>query len=287
MMNNDHAQLLVVVNKKIIIKLLFATSVMVILMAAMKIPIVQDETMPVMHTFQQTKGRGDLDLMQLWKDEWSKAGFRPKILTLSDAQKHPYFKEMEEIVNPLFGDGFDAMGFYRWLAMASVGGGWISEADTFPTNFPLSEGFNLPQDGLLSSYETHVPALLSGSAEEWRRVSRLIMDCIPRASGPKTEMHVLQTLKDEDNSNVQFLSKFNIQVGLVYQSPHQVDCEKMGTGRGVHMAHPYLDKAFAKRLYPIEITGPGPAKDYRVDAIKVFMDDWRYQCGGSNILSVP
>lgn len=286
MMKHDHA-LHIVINKKIVVKLLFAISIMVLMMAAMKIPIVKEETRPVIYTFQQKKGRGDLDLIELWKEEWSKAGFRPRILTLADAKKNRYFKEMEDVVSPLFGDGYDAMCFYRWLAMASVGGGWMSEADTFPTNFPLSEGFNLPQDGILSSYETHVPALLSGSAEEWTRVSRLMIDCIPRASGPKSEMHVLQTLKDEGNSDIQFLSKFNVQVGLVYQSPHQVDCEKMGMGRAVHMAHPYMDKAFAKRLFPVEITGPGPAKDYRSDAIKVFMDDWRYQCGGSNILNLP
>jgi len=284
-MNFDHA-LLNAGSKKIIMKLLVVVSFMMLMMGVLSIRLVNLQTRPIIHTFEQKEGRGDLDLVRLWKGEWSKAGFYPKILTIADAKKHPYFKEMEDIVRPIFGDSYDAMNFYRWLAMASVGGGWMSECDTFPTNFPMDEGFNLPQGGILSSYETHVPALLSGTAEEWTRVSRLIIDAIPRIEGPKREMHILQALKDEGNSNVHFLSKFNVQVGLVYKSPHQVDCEKMGAGRAVHMAHPYMDKAFAKRLFPIEITGPGPAKDYRADAVSKFMDDWRYQCGGSNKLNL-
>lgn len=244
-------------------------------------------TKPVMHTFQHKKGSSeDIDLVQLWKEEWTRAGFDTRILTLADAKKHPYFKEMRKIIRPLFGDSINAMMFYRWLAMASTGGGWLAQSDIFPTNFPIKEGFldNLPRNGKLSSWQSN--ALLSGSAKEWTRVSRLLMDTFARANGVEIEALVLQTLQEEDstNSTVQFLSKSNVQVGLIYQSRRKVDCEKMGAGRAVHMAHPYMETAFNNKLFPIEIIGPGPAINYRADAIRIFMEDWRYQCGGSNVL---
>lgn len=226
----------------------------------------------------------DSDLLELWKAEWSRAGFNLKILALEDAKKHPYFGEMEAIVSPIFGNTHEAMNFYRYLAMASAGGGWISQGDTFPTNFPVSDGVNLPQDGLLTSYELHVPALLSGSAEEWTRVSRLIIDTIPKIDGRKSELRVLEALKDDgvDNNNMKFMDEFNVQIGFVYKSPHLVDCEKMGRGRAIHMANNYIERSFRKKLFPIKITGPGPARDYRAKAIKKFLGDWRKQCGGSN-----
>jgi len=273
---------------RIYFSLKFSLLLIVFMSTILNLRIVEKPTKPVMYTFQQKGSEEDIDLLQLWEEEWSRAGFDTKILTLGDAKKHPYFKEMRKIVNPTFGDDVNAMMFYRWLAMASAGGGWLAQSDTFPTNFPVQEGFlgNLPENGKLSSWQSDVPALLSGSAKEWTRVSRLLMDAFARVDGAKAETLLLQTLKGEDsaNSTVQFLSNFNVQVGLVYQSPRKVDCRKMGAGRAVHMAHPYIEMSFKNKLFPIEITESGPAIDYRSDAVRIFMEDWRYQCGGSNVL---
>jgi len=282
-MKYDDDNLNIVISIKSIWKTLFGICTIVFFRSALQVQLLDDANRPVIHTFFEKDISTDTDVLEIWKDEWSRAGFRPKILTLKDARTHPYFEEMEAILKPIFGDTEDAMSFYRWLAMASVGGGWISEPDTFPTNFPMSEGLNLPQDGLLTSYETHVPSLLSGSAEEWTRVSRILLNTIPRMEkGRKSEMLVLAKLKNEGDNNVQFMPMTNVQIGLVYKNPHQVDCKKMGMGRAVHMAHIYVAHSFAKQLYPIEITGPGPAQDYRADAVKAFLKDWREQCGGSN-----
>jgi len=281
-MKYEHDSANIVISKKSIWKTLFGVFTIVFFRSALKVQILNDVNQPIIYLFFEKDINTESDLLELWKDEWSKAGFRPKILTLADARAHPYFGEMEAIVKPIFSDTEDALNFYRYLAMASVGGGWLSEGDTFPTNFPMSEGINLPQDGLLTSYETHVPSLLSGSADEWTRVSRLIIDTIPIMEGRKSELRFLAKLLNEGDSNVQFMPMTNVQIGLVYKAPHQVDCKKMGIGRAVHMAHSYVAHSFAKQLYPIELPGPGPAHDYRADAIKVFLKDWRHQCGGSN-----
>ena len=90
---------------------------------------------PVMHTFYEKVSVGKDDLLEVWKEELTNAGFEARVLTLKDAERHPYFKEMKSIVAPYFGNEYDAMCFYRWLAMAASGGGWMSDYDTFPTNF--------------------------------------------------------------------------------------------------------------------------------------------------------
>ena len=109
---------------------------------------------PVMHTFYEKTEVGQDDVLKLWKEEWSRAGFDTSVLTPDDANNHPFFEEMEERVQRIF-DSSDYQGFcfYRWLAMATVGE-WFrkiiilynddvtSDHDTYPTNIrPLDMAF--------------------------------------------------------------------------------------------------------------------------------------------------
>ena len=60
--------------------------------------------------------------------------------------------------------------------MATSGGGWMSDYDTFPLfSDPYQDGLVLPNDGALTSYTNHVPCLVSGSASEWNRLSQLML----------------------------------------------------------------------------------------------------------------
>jgi len=242
---------------------------------------------PVMHTFYEKVGVGEDDLLQVWKEEWSKAGFDTIVLKLDDAKKHPYFKEMEAIVTPLFGRGYDAMCFYRWLAMAASGGGWMSDYDTFPTNFPMGEGINLPSGGQFTSFEDHVPCLLSGSKEEWTRVSRLLMDAVHRVEvEPKSDMHTFEVIKGDNNNGIDFRERsLNLREGFVYDKPRTVDCNAMMVGRAIHIAHRYTIHAFQKGLFPfqLEVNTVNEAFQRRAEATRVFMNDWREQCGGSTV----
>jgi len=69
-----------------------------------------------MHTFYEKTEVGQDDVLKLWKEEWSRAGFDTSVLTLDDAKNHPYFEEMEERVERMF-DSSDYQGFsfYRWF----------------------------------------------------------------------------------------------------------------------------------------------------------------------------
>merc|ERR1712071_506152 len=66
-------------------------------------------------------------------------GWTPKILTVDDARKHPRFEEYNKMLDdvPLDGysgyrSGYNRLCYLRWLAMAAVGGGFMSDYDTVP-----------------------------------------------------------------------------------------------------------------------------------------------------------
>merc|ERR1712176_164413 len=170
-----------------------------------------------------------------------------------------YFEKMEKVVRPMFGNGYDAMCWYRWLAMAVVGGGWMSDYDTMPTNFPMDEAIHLPNGGKFTSFESHVPCLLSGSEDEWNRVSKLLVEAVPRISySLKSDMHAFVQLKDEKTHDIDFRpARENIREGFPYLSnleylyPRKVDCKTMSVGRAIHMSHRYTKEAFDKGLFPL------------------------------------
>eukprot|EP00439_Symbiodinium_sp_Y106_P025954 s603_g3.t1 len=68
---------------------------------------------------------------------------------------------------------YDYHCYMRYLAMAEAGGGWMSDYDVIPTWFPPDT--DLPNDGRFTSYQNHVPALLSGTQEEWYRMADTLL----------------------------------------------------------------------------------------------------------------
>ena len=145
---------------------------------------------PIMFTFYNPKdpnGRdfiGDQALLQFWTEKWNEAGWDARILTLDDAKKHPRFDEFEEKLNgvPLNGmnEVYNRLCFYRWLAVAAVGGGWMSDMDVLPLNFPQPDEYF--KDGRFAIYSTApgnsggIPCLMSGSASEWERLAFSVVE---------------------------------------------------------------------------------------------------------------
>ena len=123
---------------------------------------------PMMHTFYENSDVGEDDLLEYWKEAWNEAGWDTVVLTMEDAKKHPYYDEMFSVIDPIWGMTYNGLCFYRWLAMAASGGGWMSDYDLFPTNFPKEEGFmdSLPNRGDFTSFYGHVPSLMSGREDE-------------------------------------------------------------------------------------------------------------------------
>ena len=142
-------------------------------------PVKTKSGRPKMHTFfTPVSSSPDTELLEVWKKAWSDAGWEPVVLTLEDARKHPDYRrfiEAFEAAEFRLKD-YDRMCFLRWLAMASSGGGWMSDYDTLPLfSKPETDGHDLPNDGRFTCYSRHVPNLVSGSQEEWHRMAQLLL----------------------------------------------------------------------------------------------------------------
>lgn len=126
----------------------------------------------------------DARLLNAWSDAWSEAGWEPRVISLEDAMTHPEYENIDMILSQdhmPFGF-YDKLCFMRWLAMAAVGGGWMSDYDTFPlTKNPFAgDGENLPNDGRFTLYDKiqragAVPSLASGSKIEYERIMDLLL----------------------------------------------------------------------------------------------------------------
>jgi len=126
------------------------------------------------------------------------AGWKPIVLTLKDAKRHPLFlnftKAFDEAKYPL--SKYDQMCFYRWLAMAKVGGGWMSDYDTMPLYSNPAESLTLPNDGKFTSYQRHVPALIVGNTSEWDRMSNLMYEFyLSNGHHYYSDMHALMDIQ--------------------------------------------------------------------------------------------
>ena len=66
--------------------------------------------------------------VSFWEKDWDDIGQKTSMLSLKDAQRHPYFKIFKRVfgyANYKLND-YNSMCFYRWLAMAASGDDWTS-----------------------------------------------------------------------------------------------------------------------------------------------------------------
>jgi len=161
--------------------------------------------MPRMHTFFEPaydNVEKQLEDLDVWKEVWRKAGWDTKVLKLEDAKRHPMFDKFREAFdNAEYKiNEYNRMCFYRWLAIASSGGGWMSDFDTYPLHSqPLRDGVDLPNNGKFTDYERHVPCLLSGSKAEWDRMVELLLSSYRRHTAEFwTDMRSLAEITDQD-----------------------------------------------------------------------------------------
>jgi len=154
----------------------------------------KDSRLPIIYTFyeridpnEHVKYTGmtdnaDRHLLQLWKEYWTLAGWEPRILTLEDAQRHPDFQKVDKALDlEALALGYkDKMCYMRWLAMAAVGGGFLSDYDIFPIRQVTYDGIHLPNDGKMTFYDQAfngaIPCLVSGSFNEFDRMSKLMIE---------------------------------------------------------------------------------------------------------------
>jgi len=136
---------------------------------------------PIMHTFYEavpngccgmTK-EGHEDLLAAWKKSWEDRGWETVVLTEEDARQHPDFESINQKLQDLDVNAYNRRCYWRWLAIVTDGGGWMSDYDVFPLSLNGEMGLALEQSGTFTSYAHHVPCLIHASAKEWDRILHL------------------------------------------------------------------------------------------------------------------
>eukprot|EP00979_Chaetoceros_neogracilis_P009594 scaffold2191_cov232-Chaetoceros_neogracile.AAC.1 len=182
-------------------------------------------------------------------------------------------------------DLYNQFCFFRYLAMAATGGGWHTDYDTMPSNFPLSEAVPLPNDGQFTSFQTFVPALISASEEEWTRVAKLITEQTALTKEKHaSDMNMLRDIYGIKDMNGIAFSKKVLSPEDVVEGKNLMRCDRMNKSFAVHYSHHGLDMLNRRGKYPIEVIHPSQLSwsVTRAKAIKAIMKDYREQCKMTN-----
>ena len=125
----------------------------------------------------------DAQILAVWKHAWSAAGWNPRVLNLDHAKLHPDYEAAENDIKtkvPMHPDDeYNQLCYLRHFAVAAVGGGWMSDYDTVPVGTELTadkHGVNLPNGGRFTSFDAPASALIVGSAEEWDRIAKRLVE---------------------------------------------------------------------------------------------------------------
>ena len=142
---------------------------------------------PIIYTFQETKNPEDSELLEGWLIAWKSAGWDAQVLYFEDALQHSDFSIMEKALSQImpFGRRSEKMGYYRWLAMAQRGGGWLTTLEVFPL-WPLSQ-LDPTIFFQMDKFTVHCGTpkkpnhcLMKGSASEWQRMSVELLQSVHR-----------------------------------------------------------------------------------------------------------
>lgn len=77
----------------------------------------------------------ELRLISLWRRVWTEAGWEPFVLSEWHARKSPFFDEYLAAVMRLPSVNsreYETACYMRWMALATVGGGYMADYDVFP-----------------------------------------------------------------------------------------------------------------------------------------------------------
>lgn len=254
---------------------------------------------PVVHTFYEPDPmgyccgmleEGHQTLLSVWRKSWEDKGWDTVVLTKEDSMRNPLFPAFQEKLETLRLSAYNQKCYWRWLAMATVGGGWMTDYDTMPLELTAEMGgeLALKNEGRFTSYGSHVPCLMHGSREEWDRVIRLMMDLLPdKMDARASDMKMFQKLqgiqaKDPTTSNIGIIWRFRIVTAFPFKHDEDgalvTDCEHCKGKLAAHLSHKGTMDTFMNGLYPKEVSETVGVINGRGNAAKIFIDDYKSRC---------
>lgn len=144
----------------------------------------------------------NLPLVFLWKERWAKQGWEPIILNESHARQHPMYEMYSQRYHNLptvNGKAYEICCYVRWLAMAVVGGGWMSDYDVIAHKFAPQEHpwrLTLWNGGACPCLVSGIDREYSRMAERfanWRPSEKDVYDNLPHCS----DQNILDQIPDE------------------------------------------------------------------------------------------
>lgn len=255
---------------------------------------------PTMHTFFEPvpggccgmSEEGHQRLIQAWESSWRASGWETQILTMDDAKKHKDFDKLSEILERFNVDEYNKRCFYRWLAMAEIGG-WMSDYDTFPLNFSAEVGAKLAQYGEFTSLEGPVPSLIQANKQEWERIIQTMMELLELRKdddkGIISDMYMLEKIKTSLGTKAGRFARPKTLVvpGLPYvydkiedENDRKLYCNALKNKLAIHFSHKSTNEAFSKGRFPIKsgISDVRDAMERRSSAALVMLEDKKKQC---------
>lgn len=129
-------------------------------------------------------------LILRWRRSWMAHGFTPIVLNQWSIMKHPLYQELTEkikqlpSVNP---PSYDAACYLRWLAMANIGGGIMTDYDVMNYGWTpqltigkhhksKSELAKMLSSGTLHCMQNHVPSVVVGDGSAFLNMAMHILN---------------------------------------------------------------------------------------------------------------
>jgi hypothetical protein len=214
------------------------------------------------------------ELIRVWKQSWSDAGWDPRVLTEDDAKRHPDYTHLRAMVDRMDTGSYDKLCFLRWLAMSAAGGGWMGDYDVFPLHDFRDDGLELPNNGELTIHNRLCPSLVSGVENEWDRMAKRLI-----------EYGLGKQMKTDQRTVVALYKKWPDMFKLEYSvtqhmyntttwGPNECETYTPTTMRAVHFAHAPMTRAKVEGKLPATFTF-----EQRPKVISEWLEMWQRACG--------
>jgi len=219
---------------------------------------------PIMHTFFEPVAGGCCgmsewghhQLVKAWEASWQARGWETRILTKKDAENHPDFDMLQKKLHKVGVGGYNQRCYWRWLAMVTAGGGWMSDYDVFPLGLDSEVGLEIGEDDTFKSFYHNVPCLLHASAKEWDRIIHLMIGILPPKQSGNEVISDMISLKHlgqwKGRAGMEWTG--DVQTHIFYERNEEGDLRlncKVGKAKlAVHLSHHECDIAFREGRYP-------------------------------------